>query len=734
VKLPLTVGNLRSEETDDEPLLGHEDDGKGKEEKTTDIEDKKKHKKAKTDSQSPADTPFLDEDFETEDRMSIEPSSATTASTSSHPTLLATSGTSPSEPPTASPTTVTFTVDVRALELRRLNIYTESSRAVFQSIRQTVLERRNKYISDNGLLNTAESKFIANWEKLNDWINNFGGHFIPITFFNEESHAPITLSTPVSSDTMSSTSIQPRSIPSAPSQLFSSLLDQLTRIPITPHSSNTSSSLPTLQDLSTSSYSIKDMLAECFEDDINAQSGSGVANESFANILFEETEQTCRKLLKNQYNICTTALHSSDLYMHAIYACQIARGIFGIDNGVIKAPLQQSKSSELIILPHSFLAQSFNVASFTWSSSSVVKCHSLAIDPSYPLGTEPTDDMLTEIATAEADCLEEIKSILNNGISTSASTAKTKKKKELMEEKKSPNDASIVVIIEPALLVGKGRTYRASFLHELYDVLLRHRPNGKRSAFLLADEAISCIRLGNPIHSFALKDDNGDFLRPDLVIMGKSLGGVSLLCVSDDMNAVTKGSSIHLTMQNAFTSTSPAALLAHTLLILRFVSSTPNFFNEITQQGKELHEAIEKLLGANTVRSIGLALFLDAPPDLCLGKFGDHSRLLPRLDQTAAVFEQMILAQKLVIDVFNNGSQALKTRLRLSQTCGYCCGKVIDNTIDDPRLTSICEKCPRIWHRDCYRKLPAERIHGGCPCGKRTTTTSTETRSSKKRK
>lgn len=599
-------------------------------------------------------------------------SSSSSSSPLSSPSLLSLSASSSSNATTQSSVTPSteplegaLEFDIRKVEKERFEVFTQSSRQVFQGLEDAIKAKQHSHMSDNGNLNLPNVNFVSNWEKLNDWINNFGGHFIPLSFFTASVHTPIVLNPP-NAVTMS--------------------------LPINRSPTRTQNT----------GYSIEHLLNSCFNSELNVQSGATVANESVANCLFEIMEDTCRTLLAKQYRLCTTALHATDLYLHAIYATQIARRNYRVINGVSIHP-ENDTHTKFVFFPRSFIAQAFNCAGSSWASGAVTDYTTLQCDPSVLIGTEDQKNDQKQ-CNIELQSLQELQETINF----------------ITDQEDDPvfGIDSVIVVIEPALLVGPGRIYRTQFLLQVQTIVRRATRKGIRTVYLLADETLSCIRTGSFTYSQIVKstDAFGTELTftPDLVILGKSLGGINLLCVSDFMNSGNLN--IHNTMQNAFTSTAPAAMLAHATLILRFVWNTPEFFKRIKEQGRELHSIIESKFDnkPGSVRSLGLALFLENPEKYMI-RLGDGGRLLPRLDQTAKAFDQLIKAQDLVNNTFRIASDGLKNRLRLCTGCGICCGTIPANTVNNPELTRICEDCPRVWHIDCWQKQ-RRNSSWKCPC------------------
>jgi hypothetical protein len=398
------------------------------------------------------------------------------------------------------------------------------------------------------------------------------------------------------------------------------------------------------------------------------------------------------------------ASHSSDLFQHMINVFTLASEHALItgdsnENGVKrrkKANQQRKKAHKatVIVFPNSYYTMGFSLPSVALLQGSTINLHILSTDASFECGVVDSSNPGPHSSPLSATSLSEIEE--------AAIIELTEELQNLVQA--SVSSRIVIVLVEPFLIPGKGRTYSAGFLKQV-QIVCR-----ESSAHLVADESLSFVRCGFPLMSLAIDD----FL-PDLVMIGKGLGSAMLLGCSHFIDALQERTGISV----AFEFESGYSLLGAPLALLQVCKTLQIILEKdvaryCREEGEKLLSCLREVVGQNNVRGFGYCLWLTNDGLEQLPIMACHNgRILPRYDQCAATIHYILKYQKLAFTVAHAGGERLMAEARIF-SCSRCGEPCQVHQSEQPGSISRCKTCNRQSHTRCVQ---AVKDHN-CPCKK----------------
>jgi hypothetical protein len=302
----------------------------------------------------------------------------------------------------------------------------------------------------------------------------------------------------------------------------------------------------------------------------------------------------------------------------------------------------------VLTLPNNFYARTYTISSNSLRKGAYLPLEVLVEDPSYSYGSD-YDPSCASQKKKDAAAIAAMEKVLNR------------------------ESGCIKVFIFQPLVGSSGRSYTESFVLAAADLCRKH------NVLVVAEESSSFVRCGHPLYSLSLHG-----FRPDAVIVGKGLERKMLLVNS----SLARFQQIQALFDVGFTEPADILTLAHLAVVLDQILQL-RVWERCVSQGVEIVKLLEK--HQVEVRNCGLMIWQKKselrklPVRGCL-----DGRILPRLDQTAAMLAQQLDPSNLAA-LHSNGYR--------HPICADCA--------DDLRVNDLifqCQNCIRQYHRRCNQK------------------------------
>jgi hypothetical protein len=386
------------------------------------------------------------------------------------------------------------------------------------------------------------------------------------------------------------------------------------------------------------------------------QSSGSVDDLAAANILLEHIKMISLALFP-PFIPLTFAAHTSDLLLHVVSAEHVRRCRGPVLESVLPARPAKNTAVQFLALPKSYYEMGFVVHSHAMRCGLALPLHTIKTDASFVLGGAAD-------ANAEKVALKELHALL-------------------LQLSEFPR----VMIVEPFLIPGGGRIYSTSFCLELQKLCIA------AGVPIVADETLSMVRCGHLLYSNTIAG-----FKPDYVLLGKSLGCGMLLVRSTENDL-----DVHL--EQAFSNAASALSLVQVACTLALVQSL-KLHEHCATEGAKMLTVLQRIVGDEHVRGLGLCLWLTPDGLDCLPIHAAvNGRLLPRIDQTAATFAEIVHTQARMIKRLRAVGDKAMEKVRSFYNCARC-----GDQCRRKEKCLFCSNCPRQWHVKC---LSEEHV---CPC------------------
>lgn len=432
------------------------------------------------------------------------------------------------------------------------------------------------------------------------------------------------------------------------------------------------------------------------------QSGAGTITV-IAEQLWQQLQAECQESFRG-YSGLTMAAHACDLLLHlavVTHFCTFTdrqRNDFMHDGMAWLAPVPPSSTlCRILVLRKSYFDKQFVATSYAFRAGAVVPMVTVLSpmddddDPSFIIGQHHTHEQLQRILTAERRVLAQVKKLL------------------------AQEELSIrVVMVEPFIIPGGGRTYRSAFLQKLQRMVRACcNATGQRRVWFVADETLSYVRCGYPLFLPHLHSS----LHADFVLIGKGLGSAVLLA-SQQLEGIE---SLHSVMGHTFSMCSSASALLQataTLRVLREGGASAHCLKE----GKAMMEVLNGMAPSHAgarqqlrVWGLGYCMWVQHILHWMPLQASPNGRLLPRLDQDHNTLLSIISQSSVTMGKLRLAGDEVFAAAR-SPACAFC---GYSTCIAPGRLANVtvlhCNRCTRAWHKDCFRSTKLRT----CACNER---------------
>jgi hypothetical protein len=403
-------------------------------------------------------------------------------------------------------------------------------------------------------------------------------------------------------------------------------------------------------------------------------SGPAAGPLTTANLAWKNICELCPLMFKS--SVADSPFHYIPISM-GVHACDLIQHAINVLSFVYLSTRHEKKKNRkahIIILPHSYLTLGFGISTESLILGSTVDITLMQTDASSMLGDQKST--------------EEVERQAENELITTFSRLEAKK-----------NERIIMLLIEPFLIPGNGRIYSTSFLQSLQKLC------SENNAFLVADETLSFVRCGHPLFSLSIPN-----FSPDLVMIGKSIGGAILLCNSSFVQQVSDslGYDLPYEFKTTYSLIAPPFCLLQAAQMLR-VMLHQDVSQHCRSEGIKLLQFLKQTVGPTNIRGLGYIFWLTRKGIEQLPiSTSFNGRMLPRYDQTFKTIEQIVKTQKTVFKTIFSFSQNAIAAARIL-SCSSCGDPAAADVIDDCKE---CETCPRRYHKKCLSNIP----NYSCPC------------------